>query len=276
MENFYDPNWVAGFYDQYADKEWSRWDRDAVHAVRFYVHVHYLRQWVKPGMRVLEAGAASGRFTQVLAELGAKVTVLDLSPKQLELNQANAAEHEFEEAVEERVLADICDLSRFKDASFDAVVCYGGPLSYVFDARDLALAELLRVTKAAGPVLLSVMCNWGTHKEYLYDIMHGGSAAQIQAVATTGDLHPDTWPVETHRCHMFKADELKAFIQHSGAELVAISASNALTSGHQSGLDGLRKDRKRWQDLLQLELQACASPGCLDMGTHLIAVAKKA
>jgi SAM-dependent methyltransferase len=272
----YDPAWVAAFYDKYADKEWSRWDRDAVQAVRFYVHVHYLRQWVKPGMRVLEAGAASGRFTQVLAELGANVTVLDLSPGQLELNRANAAEHAFEEAVEDRVLADICDLSRFKDASFDAVVCYGGPLSYVFDARDKALAELLRVAKAGAPVLMSVMSNWGTHKEYLYDIMHGGSAQQIAAVVATGDLHPDTWPVETHRCHMFKADELKAFIQKAGAQVAAISASNALSTAHQAGLDGLRKDRKRWQSLLDMELQACASPGCLDLGTHLIAVACKA
>lgn len=272
----YDPAWVAGFYDRYGEKEWARWDRDAVSAVRFHVHCHYLRQWIKPGDRVLEAGAASGRFTLELARLGAKVTVLDLSPGQLELNKANAKEHGFEAAVEARVLGDICDLSGYPDGAFDAVVCYGGPLSYVFDERDKALAKMLRVARPGGPVLLGVMSNWGTHQEYLRDILHGGSAEQMMAIARTGDLHPETWPVETHRCHMFKAAELKALIESQGAQVAALSASNALTTAHHPGLDALRKDPKRWPALLALELEACAAPGCVDMGTHLIAVARRA
>ena len=50
-----------------------------------------------------------------------------------------------------RVALDITDLSRFPDRSFD-----GGPLSYVFDRADDALAEMLRVTRPGGYVLLSV------------------------------------------------------------------------------------------------------------------------
>jgi len=275
VTNFYDPDWVARFYDSYGEKEWARWDRDAAQAVRFHVHAHYLRRWIKPGMRVLEAGAASGRFTQALAGLGATVLVADLSPRQLELNQANAAEHGFDGSVEGRVLADICDLGRFPDGDFDAVVCYGGPLSYVFEARDRALGELLRVAKPSGPVLLSVMSNWGTHQEYLYDILHGGSVDQVMAVARGGDLHPETWPVDTHRCHLYTAAELRALIGSQGARVLALSASNALATAHHPGLDALRKDKARWRALLELELEACANPGCLDMGTHLIAVAAR-
>jgi SAM-dependent methyltransferase len=271
----YDPYWVSDFYDKYAEKEWQRWDRNAVSSARFYLHVQYLRTWIKPGMRVLEAGAASGRFTQVLAELGAKVVVLDLSAKQLELNRENAQVEEFEGAVEERVQADICDLSRFTDASFDAVVCYGGPLSYVFDRRDTAIAELLRVTKPGGPMLLSVMSKWGTHQEYLVDIMNGGSADQIRAVVRTGDIHPVTWPVATHRCHLYTAAELDSWLRAQGSEVLVLSSSNALTTAHQPGLEALRNDRPRWQTLMELEVEACASPGCLDMGTHLIAVVRR-
>jgi SAM-dependent methyltransferase len=275
VPEFYDPAWVAQFYDSYGEKEWIRWDRDAVQAVRFHVHIHYLRQWIKPGMRVLEAGAASGRFTQVLAGLGARVLVADLSPRQLELNQANAQAQGFEASVEGRELADICDLSRFQDNAFDAVVCYGGPLSYVFEARGRAMAELLRVARPGGPLLLSVMSKWGTHQEYLYDILHGGSAGQVRAVVHSGDLHPETWPVDTHRCHLFTAAELRALVESQGGRVRQISASNALATAHHPGLDGLRKDKQRWATLLDLELEACANPGCLDMGTHLIAVAAK-
>ncbi|HTB35064.1 MAG TPA: methyltransferase domain-containing protein, partial [bacterium] len=181
----------------------------------------------------------------------------------------------FEASVEGRELADICDLSRFQDNAFDAVVCYGGPLSYVFEARGRAMAELLRVARPGGPLLLSVMSKWGTHQEYLYDILHGGSAGQVRAVVHSGDLHPETWPVDTHRCHLFTAAELRALVESQGGRVRQISASNALATAHHPGLDGLRKDKQRWATLLDLELEACANPGCLDMGTHLIAVAAK-
>ena len=50
----------------------ARWDRNASEAVKPHVHRHYLERWIRPGMRVLEAGAGSGRFTRHLAELGAE------------------------------------------------------------------------------------------------------------------------------------------------------------------------------------------------------------
>jgi len=37
----------------------------------------------------------------------------------------------------------------------------------------------------------------------------------------------------------------------------------------------IRADEGKWQELLRMELEACAEPGCLDMGTHLIGVARK-
>ena len=34
-------------------------------------------------------------------------------------------------------------------------------------------------------------------------------------------------------------------------------------------------DRDRWNHLIELEIEASAEPGCLDMGTHIIAVGRK-
>ena len=36
-----------------------------------------------------------------------------------------------------------------------------------------------------------------------------------------------------------------------------------------------RRDPARWRQVLDLELRACREPGCVDMGTHTIAVARK-
>ena len=51
---------------------------------------------------------------------------------------------------------------------FDAVVCYGGPLSYVMERSDDAFAELLRVTRPDGYVLASVMSLAGAARIFLF------------------------------------------------------------------------------------------------------------
>ena len=33
--------------------------------------------------------------------------------------------------------------------------------------------------------------------------------------------------------------------------------------------------RYLWRQLLEMEIEACREPGCLDMGTHIIAVVRK-
>lgn len=96
---------------------------------------------------MLEIGAGAGRFTQILAGLGAQVLVADPSPGQLALNRQFALAHGFAQAVPAWQQADICDLSYFGPDTFDAVVACGGPFSYVVDKRDVALQECLRVLR---------------------------------------------------------------------------------------------------------------------------------
>jgi Methyltransferase domain len=77
--------------------------------------------------------SGAGRFTQVLARLGTRIVVGDLSPVQLNLNRQHAARYDFASAIEEWVQIDICDLTRFASEAFECVVAYGSPLGYVLD-----------------------------------------------------------------------------------------------------------------------------------------------
>jgi ubiquinone/menaquinone biosynthesis C-methylase UbiE len=86
------------------------------------------------------------------------VVVADISAHQLELNKRFAIEFKFANAIKDWRQLDICNLSALKDQTFDAVVCYGGPLGYVFERREIALREILRMLKPAGKGLLSVHC----------------------------------------------------------------------------------------------------------------------
>jgi SAM-dependent methyltransferase len=276
----YDPTWVRTHYDAYAEKEWQRWDKSPVDQVKFEVHLHYLRQYIRPGDRVLEIGAGPGRFTRELAQIASvpgrvRIVVADISPVQLELNRRNAAEMGFAAAVERWVECDICDLEpHFQEAEFDAVVCYGGPLSYVFDQAGRAIRQLGRVTRRGGALLFGVMSLWGTVHHFLpaiYEI----DLDLNRTIIASGDLSPEHPEASTNFCHMYRASEFRALLEENGLKVEVLSASDCLAATWGEALESVREDEAQWRFLMEMELEACRDPGCVDMGTHTIAVCRK-
>ena len=84
-------------YDRYADREWSRLESGAQHRLEYLVTLNVLRRHLPPpqqSVHVLDAGGGPGRYTIALAERGYRVTVLDLSPRLLEIAQSRIAETE--------------------------------------------------------------------------------------------------------------------------------------------------------------------------------------
>lgn len=270
----YSPEWVVARYEEKGEQEWERFSRSPVDAVSLFIHTHYLREFVKPGSRVLDVGAGPGRFTQVLAEMGCRVVVVDISPVQLELHRKHAQELGFDKAVEERFQLDLCDLSYFESESFDAVVCYGGPLSYVFDKAPAALQECVRVCKRGGRVLASVMSLWGGAHRFLQGVLVVPPECN-RKITDTGDLTPKNWDAATHKCHMFRSGELRQLVNRVGLTMLAISASNCVSTVWDQLLTEAKEDPEKWQEVLRMELEACKEDGCLDMGTHIIVVGRK-
>lgn len=274
-ESSYDPDAVAEYFDQFGRREWERLTATPVDEVSLHVHAHYLRQYVPRAARVLEIGAGAGRFTQVLAELGARVVVADISPVQLDLNRRYAEQYGFCHAVEAWQQADACEMGCFADAAFDCVVAYGGLFSYVLEQRDAALGECLRVLVQGGLLLASVMSLWGSAHHSLKGVLQVPIEDNLK-ITTTGDLTAETWPArKDNYMHLFRAAELRAWLAASGLTLLHLSASTCLSTGYDELLREIREDAGRWGELLRMEVEACAEAGCLDLGTHIIAAGRK-
>ena len=272
----YDPDYISGFYDDYAEREWERFERGAANRVNFLIHRHHLRQWVKSGDHVLDAGAGPGRFTIELARIGATVTAVDVSPVQIELNRQKVVEAGCGSSVDGRHVADIVDLSRFPDGGFDATVCYGGALSYVMDRAPDALAELVRVTKPGGNVLISVMSLVGSAGALLStfpELIDRFGGDSLDREIATGDLFGPT--SRGHRCHMYRWSELEALLQTQDCEIVGKSASGFLAINNEHALTKFERDPELFEWFLRWEIEFCQETGAIDGGTHMIAIVRR-
>ena len=77
------------------------------------------------------------------------MVLFDITPALLEIARQHVASAGVAHRVQQIAGGSITDMSAFPDASFDAVVCLGGPLSHVAgeENRRQAGAEPVRVAK---------------------------------------------------------------------------------------------------------------------------------
>jgi SAM-dependent methyltransferase len=223
-----------------------------------------LERHVPRGSRVLAANAGAGYFTEVLHQLDCRISVFDESLEELAATRARASTRGFEASIDGWHNKGIVALDGIADGAYDAVVVYGGALSYALHRRDQALAECRRVLRSAGVLALDVLSLWGTLHRQLplvveRDLVHN------RAVIRSGDVLG-----ASRKCHLFRAAELRSFLCGGGFELLSLSASSVLSTGMNIPVSS---DASIWSALLEYERAACVERGFLDGGSRLIAIA---
>ncbi len=226
-------------------------------------------------MRVLDAGGGPGRYALLLAEQGYMVTLLDLSPMLLERAQTRIAQatRVVQDRIEALVEGPITDLSAFPNASFDAVLCLGGPVFHLIEPQDRerALGELRRVATPEAPIIISVMNRLAVFRSAVQWL---GYFDQVRApFPATGlaRIGPDRAPA-----FFYTLEGLRDELERAGLEIILLYGSNGI--GAQLQEENFLtilvfEDRWSiwWRELL---LTMCDEPSIVGVSNHLIAVTK--
>ena len=117
--------------------------------VEFLTTMRYIEKYLKKGDRVLEIGAATGRYSHALARRGYKVDAVELVEHNIEIFRKNTLPNEDITITQGNAL----DLSEIPDEQYDITLLLG-PLYHLYNEEDKrsALSEAIRVTKHGGIV----------------------------------------------------------------------------------------------------------------------------
>ena len=143
---------VSSFYNMINEDE--RLNRNRCGQLEYVTTMEYIHRYAKPGAKLLEIGAGTGRYSIALAKEGYEVSAIELVEQNYEVLKQNGSGIANLPAFQ----GDALDLSRFADESFDVTLVFG-PMYHLYESKDVhtALDEALRVTKKDGVVLVAFL-----------------------------------------------------------------------------------------------------------------------
>ena len=153
---------LSRYYENY-DEEGRLLSRHG--SVEYLTTMRYIETFLRPGMRILEIGAATGRYSHALARMGYAVDAVELVQHNIDLFKANTQPGE---TVTVRQ-GDARDLSFLPDEQYDVTLLLG-PMYHLFTVEDqkAALSEALRVTKKGGIFMAAYCGNEATLVQYCF------------------------------------------------------------------------------------------------------------
>lgn len=188
-------DYLSNYYEQY-DKDGRLTSKYGM--VEYITTMKYIEKYLKPGMRAMEIGAATGRYSHALAQRGYQVDAVELVGHNIEIFKQNTVSGEPVTITQGNAM----DLSAFESDTYDITLLLG-PMYHLYTTEDKlkALSEAIRVTKKGG-IIFAAYCmgdasvlSHGFIKGQIYDIIE-----KCMIDTETFDTFSNPWDIfELHR-----------------------------------------------------------------------------
>ena len=193
--------------------------------VEFLTTMRYVQRYLRPGMRIMEIGAATGRYSHELARQGYWVDAVELLEHNIELFEQNTIPGEKVTVRQGNAM----DLSAFEDEIYDITLLLG-PMYHLFSREDKlkALGEAIRVTKKDGIVFVAYCM--GDASVLSYGFVRGKIHEIIEKCMlnpVTFDTFSNPWDI-FELCRKEDIDELRGQFPVTQLHFVALMVTQTI------------------------------------------------
>lgn len=213
-------------------------------------------------IRILDIGAATGRYSIPLSEEGYTVTAVEPVKHNISrLRQKNGKIETYQ--------ADARNMTRLREGSYDLILLFG-PMYHLQQKEDqiAALVEARRVTSPQGYIFAAYVMN-----EYAV-LTYGFRERHIREAIAQGVLDED------FRCrrganplyHMVRLEDMAYLRQQAGLESIQIIAADGAANYMRTCLNAL--DEEEFEDFMRYHLATCERMELMGASAHTIDVLK--
>lgn len=235
--------------------------------VEFTTTMHFIGKYLKPGMRILEVGAATGRYSHTLARMGYRVDAVELVEHNIEIFRSLTTP---EEDVTIR-LGDARDLSAYEDNTFDLTLVLG-PMYHLFEESDRrqALREAVRVTKKGG-VIFAAYCMLDASI-----LCYGFARNQLNELIREDRIDLTDFTQVRSRLDYFclsRKEEIDALREGLEVTQLHFAAAEGYAKHMEAALAEM--DEQTYELFLRYHLATCQRPDMVGISHHTIDIFRK-
>ncbi len=235
--------------------------------VEFITTMRYVEKYLRPGCRIIEIGAGTGRYSHALARRGYRVDAVELLEHNIEIFRRNTEEGEPVTISQGNAL----DLSEYEDDKYDISLLLG-PMYHLFNRDDQrrALAETVRVTKPGG-IVFAAYCM--------------GDASILQYGFVRGKIHEivEKCMIDTETFETF-SNPWDIFELYRKEDIDALRSDLKVTQLHYVAADGYANhmidtlenmDEETYRLFLKYHLATCERPELTGYSNHTLDIFRK-
>lgn len=235
--------------------------------VEFLTTMRYIEKYLRPGMRILEIGAATGRYSHHFAQLGYQVDAVELVEHNIEIFQKNTKPGENITITQ----GNAKDLNGFADDTYDITLLLG-PMYHLFAEEEKlqALSEAVRVTKKNG-IIFSAYC-MGDASVLLYGFGRG----EIHNIINKCMLDPVTFQTFSKPWDLFelhRKEDIDSLRSHFHVTQLHFLATDGYANHMRQTLAGMDEDM--FQLFLRYHFATCERIDMIGYSNHTLDIFRK-
>lgn len=236
-------------------------------AVEFITTMLYIEKYLTPGCRVMEIGAATGRYSHALARAGYRVDAVELMPHHIEQFRRNTQPGERVTVTQGNAL----DLSAFESERYDVTLLLG-PMYHLYTRQEQkqALSEAIRVTKRGGTVLVAYCM--GDASILSYGFIRGKIFELIEDCklgTETFDTFSNPWDI----FELYRVEDIARLRSEFPVTPLHLVATDGYTNHMRETVDEM--DDATYEIYLKYHLAVCERPDLLGYSHHTLDVFRK-
>ncbi len=237
-------------------------------SVEYITTMKYIHKFLQKGMKVLEIGAGTGRYSLALSREGYDVTAVELVEHNISVFKSQLTKKDTVKIVQGNAL----DLSFIESETFDITLVLG-PMYHLYSEADKirALSEAKRVTKQNGIIMVAYCMNEATIITFGFRDDASNIMECLDKNMLTEDFKCKSEPKDLFE--MVRLEDIDRLNKALGLKRQQIIATDLFTNYMKSQIESWTEEV--FQVYLKYHLTVCDRMDLIGVSHHTLDILKK-